>query len=265
MAKKGLPTSKASKEYHSFNTTDLCSFANGINTGVPALNQPSATPPVSPVVTMATLKAKALSLFNIHSGRQTSPPTTTALQEDTAKTDLLHNLDKLVNQADSVAEDATIAAGDVSVGNAILTSIGLKLAGKGGGHPHTFKQLKSAKNSVLVQFPSAGRGGIISVRCEITTEGVIPATWGPTISISIAELLISGGGLKTGQILAIQYGYTLHTATGTGAGTISASETGRAISSTSTKSTKKKKQTPVYTYGSDPINWSPHILFALVQ
>ncbi|HEX7413748.1 MAG TPA: hypothetical protein VF411_06840 [Bacteroidia bacterium] len=217
MTKTSLPKSKVSKEYHSLDTTNLCEFANGINTNEPHINNPTGTPPVVPIVTSVTLRGKATALLNIHSGRQTLPPTTTANQEDVAKTDLLHNLDKLANQVDTVAQDAAIAAADASAAEAVITGVGFKVAGKSTGmKPHTFKQLKSAKNTVLVQLTSSGKGSIYSVRCGVTAnEGVIPAAWEPTASIATTELLISGGGLKTGQLLAIQYGVTQHLAAST--------------------------------------------------
>ena len=63
------------------------------------------------------------------------------------------------------------------------------------------------------------------------------------------------------MLVAIQYGVTQHLATSAAP----ANAVDRAVSSTSTQSTKKKRQIPVYTYGSDPIAWSSHILFAVVQ
>ncbi|MHB8259871.1 MAG: hypothetical protein ACYDCN_02860 [Bacteroidia bacterium] len=101
-----------------------------------------------------------------------------------------------------------------------------------------------------------------SLKCEKTVENVIPAAWGPTASIGTTEILISGGGLKTGDIVAVQYGITQNKTT---THTLPANSMQRAGSSLSTQSTKKKRQIPTYTYGTDPIAWFPYVLFAVVQ
>ncbi|MHB8401199.1 MAG: hypothetical protein ACYDCN_04210, partial [Bacteroidia bacterium] len=179
--------------------------------------------------------------------------------EDVAKTDLLHNIDKLANQTDTVEEQASVDAADANVGHGIITAIGFKVAGKGGtSHPHTFKQRKSAKKTVLVELPSFGKGTIYSVRCKVVLTEVTPAVWGPTKSSSKSELLISGGGLTTGQLLAVQFGVDTSTGTGTGTTTTGAA-TQRAVRGT------RKIIIPTYTYDSDPIAWQPHVLFAVVQ
>ncbi|MGD0709632.1 MAG: hypothetical protein ABR968_00475, partial [Bacteroidales bacterium] len=251
------------RAYHEADTVHLCGFSNGIvTTGDTNLNNPTATPPVYPAVTDTVLKAKATALLNIVSGRQTKPATTTADQETAARNELLTLLDGLANQVETISNQIAVAAGDVSKGIAELTHVGFLPQGKGHKSANTFRQRPSAKGNALIQFPHAGRGAIYVSRCAKTTaEGVLPASWNPSVPISKTELLITGGGLKTGDILAVQYGLILTSH----ASVLPAEEVSKAVSPLSTKSGKKKRVTPVYVYGTDPIVWSSTILYAVVQ
>ncbi|MGD0711777.1 MAG: hypothetical protein ABR968_11445 [Bacteroidales bacterium] len=261
-SRKKLAKIKVSRAYQNDITTDLCAFGNGIKTtGVAPLNQPSATPPVNPVVTDTSLKSKSIALLNIHSGRQSQPPVNTAHDEGISKTGLVNDLDALASQVESIANRLAVAAGDVKVGEAFVLLVGFKLGGKGHGTAHAFKQKPSAKNTVLIQIPTAGKGAIHVLRVGKTTEDVIPSAWSNNIPIHTTELMVSGGGLKTGDILAVQRGVILTMASSI----LPAKEVAKPVSSLSTKSTKKKHQTPVYTYGTDPISWSIEILYAVVQ
>ena len=261
--KKRLTKIKISRAYHEADTVHLCGFSNGIvTTGDPYLNQPSATPPVNPFVTDTVLKAKATALLNISSGRQTKPATTTAAQETVAKNALLTLLDGLANQTETICNQVAAAASDVAAGVAMLTHIGFLPAGKGHKTAHTLRQRTSAKGTCLAEFPHAGRGVIYVARVGLTTENVIPAGgWSNNIPVHVTGLLISGGGLKTGNILALQLGYVLSTA---GSG-LPVNMVEKAIAPISTKSSKKKHETPTYVFGSDPITWMPTILYMVVQ
>jgi hypothetical protein len=262
--KKKLAKIKISRAYRTADTVHFCGFVNGIvTTGDPYLNQPSATPPVNPYVTDTVLKAKSTALFNICSGRLTKPATTTAAQETVAKDALMPLVDGLANQVETICNQVAATAGSVAAGIAMLTHVGFLPAGKGHATAHTLKQRPSAKGTCLAEFPHAGRGVIYVARVGLTTtENVIPAGgWSNNIPVHVTGLLISGGGLKTGNIVALQLGYVLSTA---GSG-LPLNAVEKAIAPISTKSSKKKHETPTYVFGSDPITWMPTILYMVVQ
>ena len=261
--KKKLQKIKVSRAYRTADTVHLCGFANGIvTTGDPNLNQPLAVPPVNPVVKDTVLKQKAALLLNIYSGRLTKPPTTTADQETVAKNELVGLIDGLANQTETISNQVSAAAGDVAAGVAALTHIGFLPQGKGHGTAHTLKQRPSAKGTALVEFPYAGRGTIYVSRCfKTTAEGVLPNTWNPSVPSNKSELLIQGGGLKTGDIVAVQYGLILSSSDSTPPYSVVSAP----VSPVSTKSNRKKKEIPVYIYGTDPIVWSSTVLYAVVQ
>jgi hypothetical protein len=77
--------------------------------------------------------------------------------------------------------------------------------------------------------------------------------------------VISGGGLKTGNIVALQLGYVLCTNANANAVIGGGDVLGKAIAPVSTKSSKKTHQIPEYTFGTDPITWMPTILYMVVQ
>ena len=263
-SKKKLQKIKVSRAYRTADTPHFCGFANGIvTTNDVNLNQPTATPPVNPYVTDTVLKQKATALLNIYSGKQSKPPTTTANQETVAKEALLTLLDGLANQVETISNKVAAAANNVAAGIDWLSHVGFLPQGKGHNTAHSLKQIPSAKGTCLAQFPHVGRGTIYVARVALTTaEDVIPTSgWSNNIPVHVTGLLISGGGLKTGNILALQLGYVLSTA---GSG-LPVNAVEKAISPISTKSSKRNHETPVYTFGSDPITWMPTILYMVVQ
>jgi hypothetical protein len=264
ITRKKLAKIKISRAYRRADTPHFCAFCNGIvTTGDAYLNQPLAIPPVNPYVTDTALKSKSTTLLNIFSGKQSKPATATAAQEIVAKDALMPMVDGLANQVETIANQIAVAAGDVAAGVAWLTHVGFLPAGKGHNTAHTLKQRPSAKGTCLAEFPHAGRGVIYVARVALTTENVIPtqAQWSNNIPVHVTGLLISGGGLKTGNIVALQLGYILTTA---GSG-LPVNAVEKAIAPISTQSTKKKHQTPTYIFGSDPITWMPTILYMAVQ
>jgi len=208
------------------------------------------------------LKQKAVALLDIYSGRISKPATTTADEEIVAKDELLTLLDELANQAETICNKIALDAGNVAAGIDELTHIGFLPADKGHNTAHTLKQRPSAKGTALVQFPHIGRNTIYVSRCGVTTaEDVLPPLWNPAVPSLKSELLIMGGGLKTGNIVAVQNGVILTS----GSSELPVSDVSKAVSPVSTKSSKKKRETPVYIYGTDPIVWSNAILYAVVQ
>lgn len=259
---KKLPKIKVSRAYRTADTVHFVGFVNGIvTTNDPYLNQPNAVPPVNPYVTDTVLKQKGLALLNIYSGKISKPPTATAAEESVAKEALMALVDGLANQSETIVNQLAVTAGNVAAGVAELTHIGFLPAGKGHHTAHIFRQRPSAKGTCLAEFPYVGRGAIYVARVGLTTEDVIPAVWSNNIPVHVAGLLISGGGIKTGDIVALQLGYVL-SAAGSG---LPVNAVEKAIAPISTKSTKKTHETPEYIFGSDPITWMPTILYMVVQ
>jgi hypothetical protein len=257
---------KVSRAYRDADTPHFCGFANGIvTTGDAYLNQPNANPPVNPYVTDTVLKQKSATLFSTYSGKISKPPTATAAQETVAKDALMPLVDGLANQCETICNQISVAAGNVAAGVAWLTHVGFLPAGKGHKSAHKLKQRPSAKGTCLAQFPFVGKGVIYVVRLALTQEDVVPTSWSNNIPVHVTGLLISGGGIKTGNIVALQLGYVLCTNANANAVIGGGDVLGKAIAPVSTKSSKKTHQIPEYTFGTDPITWMPTILYMVVQ
>ena len=260
--RKKLAKIKVSRAYRTADTVHFIGFVNGIvTTGDPYLNQPAAVPPVNPYVTDTVLKSKAAALLNIYSGRVSRPATTTAAEEIAARDALMTLVDGLANQSETIVNQLAVSSGSVATGIAELTHIGFLPQGKGHNTAHTLKQLPSAKGTCLAQFPHVGKGAIYVARVGLTTEGIIPASWSNNIPVHVTGLLISGGGLKTGNIVALQLGYVISSS----GNALPVAALEKAIAPISTKSSKKKHETPSYVFGTDPITWMPTILYMVVQ
>ncbi|MBI3500155.1 MAG: hypothetical protein HY063_00005, partial [Bacteroidetes bacterium] len=142
--------------------------------------------------TDGTLHAQADTLMNIHTARQTKPPTKTADDEIKQRNIVNRTFKKMALYVQGVCNDVAVAQGDVTAGEAVALRTGFGLKKKGSLHPRDFESLPAEKGSFHVRVKSATMGHATYVyEYGISTdENILPAKWEKPVSLPVTELIV---------------------------------------------------------------------------
>ncbi|MBI3502896.1 MAG: hypothetical protein HY063_13985 [Bacteroidetes bacterium] len=139
--KKNLPKIVVLSDISLLTVTDAVSEVKGV---VFTGDADATNPPVPD----GTAHAQADTLLNIHTKRQTVPPTATAAQE-TEQRNIVNETYRLnAVYAQGVARAVAKAQGDVNAGIAVVLRLGLKLKSKNTGTKPDFGQIKSGPGTL---------------------------------------------------------------------------------------------------------------------
>jgi hypothetical protein len=162
---KNLPKIKVSRKYKKFNDTALFSFATGTKfTG-------STLAPAPPYAD-SVIYGYANAMQTTHSGRQINAAKLATTTEKSERNILLAALDENANYAESMANKAAVAAGDVNTGYTLISALGFQVAGKssakriigfvnagiGWAHAHEAKTVKGYEGHIWEGGPTSVKG-----------------------------------------------------------------------------------------------------------
>jgi hypothetical protein len=187
---------KVSRAYKKLDTPSLYSFAHGTSFGTTGIG---ATVPESDT----TIQGLANTMMGTHTTRQTAPSKTLTSNEKTQRAALLTALDLNADYLQGKANAAAIAAGDINAGNAIVTTAGFALAGK--GISKRIIGIISAGIGWILFHAAKSKKGIEGFVYEFgitTAKGVVPATIKQAFEIN-ATCMISG--LPSGSIIGVRF------------------------------------------------------------
>ncbi|MBI3501629.1 MAG: hypothetical protein HY063_07530 [Bacteroidetes bacterium] len=209
--------------------------------------------------TDGTLHAQADTLLNIHTARQTKPPTKTADDEIKQRNIVNRTYKKMALYVQGVCNDVAVANGDVTAGETVAQRTGFGLKKKGQPHPRDFEFLPSDKGSFHARVKSTGAGHMVYLyEYGITTaENVMPPVWEKPVALPVTELIVKG--FASGTIVGVHYTVILPPAH-TKKTSAKISET---ASMNATKLTINKARKVTVTHGSDLYNFS-NILYVRI-
>ncbi|HEX7414048.1 MAG TPA: hypothetical protein VF411_08375 [Bacteroidia bacterium] len=194
-------------------------------------------------VTDLVLHGAANTLQTIYTGYHASPPTYISGQVTTQKNIVVAFYNQNVGYMKGVVNAAAVTAGDVTVGNAVVTRCGFKLKRKGLKGTKTFKGTSTIAGKIDITTKSVGPRATYIRQYGVTpTKDVPPVAPNPDFIISLtADASITN--LKSGSIIAIREATIVPVPrkkkTGTGSSIGTPPATGRA--STPNTSTNAKK------------------------
>jgi hypothetical protein len=201
MAKKNLPKIVVITDISTLDTPNMVSEAKG----VVLTGDPDAT---TPPITDTILKAEADDLLDIHTARQTNPPTATADDEIVQRDKLAVDYQADALYVQTVANKVAKAAGDVAAGEVVVQRIGMKLKSKGTPHPRSFEVVASGIGWVHLRVKSVAKRAGYGWKYGITpVKDTPPAAFSPIIFTLGVELVITN--LQSGEIYGFQYGSIL--------------------------------------------------------
>jgi hypothetical protein len=225
---------KVSRAYKKLDTPSLYSFAHGTSFGTTGIG---ATVPESDV----TIQGYANTMMGTHTTRQTAPSKTLTSNEKSERGVLITALDLNADYLQGKANAAAIAAGDVNVGNAIVTAAGFALAGKGLAR-RIIGIISAGIGWILFHGTKSKKGpeGFVYEFGTTTAKGVVPAVIKQAFELSSTCMI---NNLPSGTIVGVRYA-SIVPATHRGVTSIPAPA--RAVSAaTATPTTASKGKHPV--------------------
>ncbi len=237
---------KVSRAYKKLDTPTLYSFAHGTSFGTTGIG---ATVPESDI----TIQGLAGTMMGTHTTRQTAPSKTLTSNEKAQRAALITALDLNADYLQGRANAAAIAAGDINVGNAMVTSVGFALAGK--GVPKRIIGIIRAGIGWILFHGAKSKKGVEGFVYEFgitTAKGVVPAIIKQAFELS-STCMISN--LPSGSIIGVRFASIVPV---THRGGIVAPATARTTSATTaTPTTASKGKHPVIDFNNpNPYSFS---------
>jgi hypothetical protein len=196
MAQQNLPKIVVITDISDLSTPDMVSEAKGIKlTGDPDVT--------SPPVTETILHTEADDLLNIHTKRQTNPPTATAEQEQLQRDIVIRDYKKDALEVQSVANDVAAAAGDVAAGIIVVQRTAFRLKKDGMPHQRHFEVVESGEGWVHLRTKAIHHPAGYVWNYGITAAKDTPPTiFKPLLFTLEVDIIINN--LQSGSIYAFQ-------------------------------------------------------------
>jgi hypothetical protein len=151
------------------------------------------------------LHGAADDLQDVHSERQTDPPTASSDDENTERRKVarMYELDALYVQ--KIANNVAIAAGDVEAGEAVVHRIGFKLKKSASAHARGFEVYDSGVQWAKVRTKAVAATAAYAWRYGMTAaKGTPPEIDGTRVVVNL-EASLEITNLESGKIYGIQY------------------------------------------------------------
>jgi hypothetical protein len=225
---------KVSRAYKKLDTPTLYSFAHGTAFGTTGIG---ATVPESDII----VHGFADTMMGTHTSRQTAPSKTLTSNEKTQRGILITALDLNADYLQGKANAAAIAAGDINVGNAMVTAAGFALAGKGVAK-RIIGIIAAGIGWILFHGTKSKKGpeGFVYEFGTTTAKGVVPAVIKQAFELSATCMI---NNLPSGSIIGVRFASIVPVSH---RGGIAAPATARTTSATTaTQTTASKSKHPV--------------------
>lgn len=213
---------------------------------------------VAPPVSDVTIKGQATTLDNTYDGFLGKPPTSTSAQVTTERNICINSYNQNALYIQSIARNAAIAAGDVSVGIQVVIRCGYKVKKTKAPTTKAFKVTPFGIEAVAITTKAVGsRAGYIRQYGTTPTKGVPPTVFAELLFSLEADIVVNN--LKSGSIYGFREATVLpikRTPTTTPTSLVKKAST-PTVASSAHKATFTDGATSHYTWG----NW----VYVIVQ